>query len=323
MTRVVVTGCAGFIGSHLSEMLIEKEYDVLGIDNFMSKSYASEIKRSNIKALQNSGNFEFREIDLLGKLDSGIFQNGDVVINEAAMPGLPLSWIDPKLYFEANTFLPINLLNAISGVSLSKFIQISTSSVYGKFAVGDEKLALNPNSPYGVSKLSAEHMIRNYCTNNEIPFNILRYFSVFGPRQRPDMAYSQIIRKMARGEPIEIFGDGKQSRTNTFVTDIVMGTILAMETAPNGEVYNLAGSTSVTLSETIRFIAEEMKVSKPQIIQLPERIGDQRETKGVFEKASKHFGYRPEVDFWEGLKLQIEYQNANFKVALDLHPLKT
>jgi nucleoside-diphosphate-sugar epimerase len=240
MLRVVVTGCAGFIGSHLCEHLLTKGYTVLGIDNFLSESYSSEIKRKNLISLLENKNFTFLELDLLGDIDPKLFRDGDYVINEAAMPGLPLSWTDPNLYFRVNTFLPMNILHALSGVKILKFVQISTSSVYGRFAVGNENLELSPISPYGVSKLAAEYMIKNYCQNNSVPFNILRYFSVFGPRQRPDMAYAQIISKLSRNEPLHIFGDGKQSRTNTYVTDIAVGTTLAMERGRNAEIYNLS-----------------------------------------------------------------------------------
>jgi len=311
--RVIVTGCAGFIGSHLSELLLNSGYQVLGIDNFLAQSYSADIKKSNLQSLLNAPGFTFMELDLLGKIDSKIFKDGDFIVNEAAMPGLPMSWADPNLYFQTNTLLPINILNAVSGIKISKFVQISTSSVYGRFAVGDENLDLNPSSPYGVSKLAAEHMVRNFCQNNRIPFTILRYFSVFGPRQRPDMAYAQIITKLAQDERLEIYGDGKQSRTNTFVSDIAVGTKLALENSHDGEVYNLAGNTSVTLIETIYFIANQLGVMNPRIVQMSERVGDQRDTKGIYEKASRDFGYQPQTKFWEGLKQQIEFQIQTHK----------
>lgn len=307
MQRVVVTGCAGFIGSHLCELLVNSGYEVLGFDNFLSESYSAEIKQKNLGSLLGKTNFAFFELDLLGDIDPEMFRDGDYVINEAAMPGLPMSWADPNLYFRINTFLPINLLNALTRKRIAKFVQISTSSVYGRFAVGNENLELNPSSPYGVSKLAAEYMVKNYCQNNSIPFNIVRYFSVFGPRQRPDMAYSQIISKLSQNEPVQIFGDGKQSRTNTYVTDIAMGTKLVMERGRNGEIYNLAGNTSVTLMEAINFISRELDIKSPNIVRMPEREGDQRDTKGVYEKAQKEIGYEPQMDFWGGLRSQIEF----------------
>jgi len=309
MGRVVVTGAAGFIGSHLSEHLLKCGYEVLGIDNFLAESYSQESKRKNLSALLNEKKFTFIELDLLTEIDPNIFKDGDCIVNEAAMPGLPLSWSNPNLYFQVNTLLPVNILSALGRVKLSRFIQISTSSVYGRFAVGDEKLDLNPISPYGVSKLAAEYMVKTFCENNKIPFNILRYFSVFGPRQRPDMAYSQIIHKLVKDEPLHIFGDGKQSRTNTYVSDIALGTNLAIEHARNGEVYNLAGKTSVSLLEVIDFIAGELQIKNPKIIRMPERVGDQKDTKGVFEKATTDLGYDPQMNFWDGLQKQIKYQS--------------
>ena len=314
MPRVVVTGAAGFIGSHLCEYLLGCGYEVLGIDNFLVESYSQETKRNNLSALLNMEKFTFIEFDLLTEIDPSIFKDGDYIVNEAAMPGLPLSWSNPKLYFQVNTLLPINILNALKGVNIEKFVQISTSSVYGRFAVGDEKLELNPISPYGVSKLAAEHMVKNYCENNNIRFNILRYFSVFGPRQRPDMAYSQIINKLVKNEQLLIFGDGRQSRTNTYVLDIAVGTKLAMERGRDREIYNLAGKTSVTLLETIEFISSELGITNPNVIRMPERPGDQRDTKGVFEKATSDLGYNPQVDFWSGLREQIEYQIRSLSI---------
>ena len=151
-------------------------------------------------------------------------------------------------------------------------------------------------------------MVRNFCNIHDIEFNILRYFSVYGPRQRPDMAYSQIISKILRDEQVFIYGDGKQSRTNTYVTDIVSGTIAAINGAQSGEIYNLSGDVSVSLLETVNFIASQLGKSGLRIEHLTERIGDQKETKGEFEKAKKHFEYQPKVNFWDGLKEQIEYQ---------------
>ncbi len=303
--RVVVLGAAGFIGSHLCEQLLRKDYKVLGIDAFIDESYAGSIKRENIANCLSNPNFEFIEFNLREKISPSFFRDDDVVINEAAMPGLPLSWTKSEFYFQSNTFIPTNVLSNLNGTRIKKFIQISTSSVYGKFAVGDENLPLQPISPYGVSKLAAEYMVANLCGGLDIPFNTLRYFSVFGPRQRPDMAYSQIIRKSLMGDDIEIFGDGKQSRTNTYVSDIVAGTIQAIDNGIPGEIYNLAGNKSVNLLEVIEFINAKLG-SKSKIKFADPRQGDQRQTEGIFSKASSHLGYLPEVDFWEGLEMQIK-----------------
>jgi UDP-glucuronate 4-epimerase len=303
--RIVVLGAAGFIGSHLCDQLLSEDYNVLGIDAFIDESYAASIKRENIASTLLRPNFEFIEFNLRERFLPGFLRDGDVIINEAAMPGLPLSWTKSEFYFQSNTFIPTNVLSNLNGTRIKKFIQISTSSVYGKFAVGDESLPLQPISPYGVSKLAAEYMVANLCGGLEIPFNTLRYFSVFGPRQRPDMAYSQVIRKCLLGEEIEIFGDGRQSRTNTYVSDIVSGTIQTIDNGIPGEIYNLAGNQSVNLLEVIEFINSKLG-SKSKIKFSDPRQGDQRQTEGIFSKASSHLGYFPEVDFWEGLERQIK-----------------
>jgi UDP-glucuronate 4-epimerase len=307
--RIVVLGAAGFIGSHLCEQLLLENYEVLGIDAYIDESYPGVIKRKNIAKSLLHPNFSFMECDLRDQIAPNTFRNNDVIINEAAMPGLPLSWTNSKFYFQSNTFVPINVLSNLEGLQIKKYIQISTSSVYGKFAVGDENLPLQPISPYGVSKLSAEFMVSNLCNNLEIPYNTLRYFSVFGPRQRPDMAYSQIIRKCMAGDEIEIFGDGKQSRTNTFVSDIVSGTIQTISKGISGEIYNLAGNQSVNLLEVIDFIKKNLD-SKSKIKFLKPRQGDQRQTEGIFRKATSQLGYFPVVDFWEGLERQIKWHCA-------------
>ena len=150
----MITGSAGFIGSHLAENLLESGHEVLGIDNFLSSSYSREIKIKNIEKSMKYPNYTFLEIDLCSLEDSKVFQKDDIVINEAAMPGLPLSWVDPELYFRSNTFLPVNLLRLGETAKIKKFVQISTSSVYGKFAVGDESLPHKSCKPLWCEQIS-------------------------------------------------------------------------------------------------------------------------------------------------------------------------
>jgi nucleoside-diphosphate-sugar epimerase len=306
--RVLVTGGAGFIGSHLAETLSLHGHDVTVLDSLSSFLYSRRLKEENISGFSKKG-IKFLKLDLLSDPLEEAVINQDVVINEAAIPGLEKSWSHLDVYLSSNVIGLGRLLEATRNVGqLSKFIQISTSSVYGKVATGSEDSALEPYSPYGVSKLAAENLVRSYGYNFGIPHTILRYFSVYGPRQRPDMAYQRFISAISRGEPIVIYGDGSQSRTNTFVTDIVDGTIAAMGAArtSNGKVYNLSGNEEVTLIEAITEIEYQLK--KKAIIKFGNaRAGDQKITSGDYSQAINDFSYSPKKDFKLGISEQIRW----------------
>ncbi len=304
--RVLVTGGAGFIGSHLAETLSLHGHQVTVLDSLSSFLYSSRRKEENISGFNRMG-IKFHHLNLLSDPLEEIVINQDVVINEAAIPGLEKSWSHLDVYLGSNVIGLGRLLEAAKNVGqLSKFIQISTSSVYGKVATGSEDSVLEPFSPYGVSKLAAENLVRSYGYNFGMPHTILRYFSVYGPRQRPDMAYQKFISAISRGEPIVVYGDGSQSRTNTFVSDIVDGTIAAMhaESKSNGRIYNLSGSEMVTLIEAITEIEYQLK-KKAMIKFGNTRAGDQKITSGDFSQANKDFSYSPKKDFKSGIFEQI------------------
>jgi nucleoside-diphosphate-sugar epimerase len=303
--KVLVTGGAGFIGSHLSETLAMNGHEVTVIDSFSDFLYSRELKESNLVNFASQG-ILFQKLDLSTDLLDELVQSQDVVINQAGIPGLVKSWSHFSEYMNANVFGLSRLLESVKRSNVSKFIQISTSSVYGKKATGDENSELNPYSPYGVSKLAAENLVRAYSYNFGIPFCILRYFSVYGPRQRPDMAYQKFISAILKGEEIEVFGDGSQTRTNTFVSDIVNGTILAMEsrTKTNNKTYNLSGVQSISLSNAISEIQNQIG-QKAKIKFSTARFGDQKETLGDISLAKKDFGYSPVIDFTTGINRQI------------------
>jgi nucleoside-diphosphate-sugar epimerase len=304
--RILVTGAAGFIGSHLSERLVADGHSVVGVDAFIPY-YPRELKVANLESLRTSQGFEFRELDLrtddLGPVVSG----GDAVIHEAATPGLPRSWTDFELYVSCNVSATQRLLEAVSQAGVSRYVQVSTSSVYGREAVGDETVPVRPISPYGVTKLAAEHLALAYRDLHALPVVILRYFSIYGPRQRPDMAYNIMTEAMLDGAPITVFGDGEQSRSSTYVEDCVAGTIGALEGGRDGEVYNLGGGVEITLLEAIAFLGEALGV-KPEIRFGPARAGDQRRTQADFSKAARDFGYAPKVAPDEGLARQARWQ---------------
>lgn len=290
--RVLVTGVAGFIGSKVADLLLQSGVEVVGIDCFLDESYSKHIKISRLQPLLLKSNFVFYEFDMR-KDDFSVLPSGiSHVINEAAMPGLMKSWSDLGLYLDSNILTVGRLLQAMARWNITKFIQISTSSVYGQNAIGDESSTLAPVSPYGVSKLAAENLVHAYSKNYQIPYSILRYFSVYGPGQRPDMGYSIFIDHALRNKEITIFGDGTQRRTNTYIDDCALGTVQALEKAKLGETYNLSGNHSISVNEVISII--ETQLGKPLNITFKaKRPGDQFETNGDSSKASSHFNFNP------------------------------
>jgi len=305
---VLVTGAAGFIGSRLSLQLIEEGAHVVGVDNFLAESYSRSQKELNLFPLRELDNFKFFEMDLrFDNLES--LPKIDYIINEAAMPGLMLSWKSLELYLNSNVLLVGKLLDFARQRGISKFIQISTSSVYGEFAVGSEDSPTNPVSPYGVTKLAAEHLIKTYANSYGIPFVILRYFSVYGPGQRPDMAYNKFISAALKGLPITIYGDGSQRRTNTYIQDCVNGTVKSLQFGRAGETYNISGSTSISVNEAVEIISKA--VGNKVLVNFEDsRPGDQTETKGDSTKASQHFNFLPAVSPEAGLVAQLKWQQT-------------
>src|SRR5436190_1353557 len=249
--KCLVTGAAGFIGSHLCERLLQAGHAVRGLDAFIPY-YPRAVKEANLAAARLHRGFEFRAADLrtdpLDELVNGV----EVIFHLAAMPGLPRSWTDFDLYETCNVTATQRLLEAVRGSSsLQRFVYASTSSVYGRFASGDESLPPRPISPYGVTKLAAENLCRSYAEEQGLPLVVLRYFSVYGPRQRPDMGYARFIDAMLRDRPLPVYGDGQQVRGNTYVADCVEATVAAM-TAPVAETYNVGGGEAASVWDILR-----------------------------------------------------------------------
>jgi UDP-glucuronate 4-epimerase len=306
--QILVTGAAGFVGSHLSERLVRDGHRVVGLDAFVG-SYGEEVKRDNLRALEQGTGFSFHRLDLrtdpLDDLVAGI----DVIINEAAVAGLAPSWADLELYATCNILGLGRLMEAAERAKVARFVQVSTSSVYGLDAVGDEERPKRPSSPYGVTKLAAEHLVLAHVDAFGLPATILRYFSIYGPRQRPDMAYHLFTEALLDGRPITIHGDGEQSRSNTYVDDVVEATVLAIDSAAVGEAYNIGGGTSLTVNRAIAMLGEIIGV-EPEIRHGPSSPGDQRHTMADATKARRAFGYRPSVGPEEGLRRQVEWHRA-------------
>jgi UDP-glucuronate 4-epimerase len=303
--RILVTGAAGFIGSHLCERLLEYGHEVLGIDAFIPYYPRAQKERNLARALENS-KFTFVEVDLRSAPLDGLLSRMDSVIHEAAMPGLPASWVDFDLYMTCNIQATQRLLEACLRARIERFVHVSTSSVYGLEATGNEDSIPQPVSPYGVTKLAAECLCRAYQKNFGLPAVICRYFSVFGPRQRPDMAYDIFIKSLLAGEKITVFGDGAQSRGNTYVDDCVEATVLALLKAPVGEIYNVGGGTEADLMEVIGLL-EQLTGKKSMLEYKAARPGDQRRTLADTRKIRSQLGWEPKVSLREGLKRQVEH----------------
>lgn len=311
--RVVVTGAAGFVGSHIVDALLDRGDNVVGIDCF-TDYYGRKQKEQNLREAREHPGFTLAEVDLrTGDLDTWL-DGADAVVNEAATPGLLLSWDEFERYESCNVSAVHRLIKACQRVKVPRFVQASTSSVYGPVATGVEASSTRPISPYGVTKLAAEHLLLAHHDMFGFPAVVLRYFSIYGPRQRPDMAYRIFCERLLRGEPITIYGDGHQSRGNTYVGDCVAATLLAIERGEAGEVLNIGGGREIELLEAIEIIADALETT-PQIEFRPERPGDQHRTLADTSLARAVLGWAPQVDPLAGLPLEADWVRKQHRVA--------
>jgi nucleoside-diphosphate-sugar epimerase len=307
--KCIVTGAAGFIGSHLCEELLRRGNQVIALDSFVPY-YAKQLKERNLAGVLSHPSCRFVDIDLRTDYLDDLLVGAEVVFHLAAMPGLARSWTDLELYWSCNVKATERLLDALrrcSG-SLERFIYASTSSVYGRFGSGDENLPTKPSSPYGVTKLAGENLCRAYSEAYDIPIVTLRYFSVYGPRQRPDMGYHRFIKAMLQSRPVVIYGDGRQVRGNTYVSDCVQATLAAVNAKP-GEIYNIGGGETASVWDILRLL-EELSGRQVLVQQEPPRPGDQRYTMADTTKLRTHFGWEPQVALAEGLARQWEWQQT-------------
>lgn len=306
--KCLVTGAAGFIGSHLCERLLQAGHEVVGLDAFIPY-YPRAVKEGNLAMARTHRYFSFHEVDLRSDRLDGLVHGAEVIFHLAAMPGLSQSWTQFDLYESCNVTATQRLLEAVHRLpSLRRFIQASTSSVYGRFAAGDEMLTTRPISPYGVTKLAAENLCRAYAEERGMPLVILRYFSVYGPRQRPDMAYHRFVQALANGEPVVIYGDGTQMRGNTYVTDCVEATMAAIQALP-GEIYNVGGGEAVSVWDVLGKL-EVLVGRRAAIRREPARPGDQRSTGADTTKLYRHLAWQPRISLDEGLARQVSWQRG-------------
>ena len=308
MANVVVTGAAGFVGSHLSEQLIARGHRVTGIDAFIPY-YPRPLKERNLASLREESRFSFHEVDLREVNVRPLLEGADAVFHLAAMAGLLRSWQEFDAYMTCNVLATQRLLEGARDVAVPHFLNISTSSVYGRFATGDETSPPAPISPYGITKLAAENLCLAYAENYNLPVTILRLFSVYGPRQRPDMGYNIFIRSILQGDLITIDGDGNDSRSNTYVQDCARGLILALEQPAQsvGEVFNIGGGEEVSVNQVLR-ILEDLAGRQAHTAHGPRRPGDQRRTVADTSKARRLLGYDPSTTVADGLAAQMVWQ---------------
>ena len=300
--RIVVTGAAGFIGSHLCEHLLAAGHEVAGLDCF-TDYYARGLKEANLEVARRHERFTFAELDLRTDALDALLEGADAVINEAAMPGLVRSWSDFDAYQSCNLTALHRLIEASKRQGIGRFVQASTSSVYGAEAIGDEDQPTRPISPYGVTKLAAEHLLLAHQRTHGFPVVILRYFSIYGPRQRPDMAYRIFCERLLDGEPITIYGDGRQTRGNTYVSDCVSATVAALTRGEVGQQFNVGGGEAVALVDAVEVLAGALGVT-PVIEHAPARPGDQRRTMADTTRARTLLHWSPEVVPEDGLRRQ-------------------
>ena len=310
--KALVTGAAGFIGSHLSAALLDRGAQVTGLDCF-TDYYARAIKESNLEHNRVRQGFRFIEARIQDADLPRVLEGVTHVFHLAAQAGVRKSWgRDFRTYTENNVDASQHLLEACAGLPLHRFVYASSSSVYGDNATIPmrEEALPQPVSPYGVTKLAAEHLCRLYFVNHGVPATSLRYFTVYGPRQRPDMAFHRFLRAALNGDPITLYGDGEQTRDFTYVTNVVDGVIRAAETpAVAGEVFNVATSSRISLNQLLATL-KRIFGSSVEPIYKDARPGDVRDSQADITKAQQKLGYEPAVGLEEGLRETVAWYRS-------------
>jgi len=301
--NILVTGAAGFVGAAVCRELLEAGHSVIGVDPLTDDLYPALVKRNRCSDLTQYSNFRFVERSMEHESIRDCVRDSNVVINEAALPGLALSWTETEKYFSANVLSLRALIGFILEEGSPHLVHASTSSVYGATAVGKENQALAPVSPYGVSKLAAEALIAAYESEADLLATVLRYFSVYGPGQRPDMAYERFCRAIVTRQEITITGDGEQSRSNTYIADVVDATVRAAVIQPKGLVANIAGDETISMNQAIKLLAEFLNET-PHVHYVPRTYGDQTSTQGDASLAKRLLGWKPKTSISEGLRAQ-------------------
>lgn len=304
MSKVVITGGAGFIGSHIAESCVSNGYEVIIIDNF-DDYYSPKIKASNIESIleHRTAKFVFGDIRDLDFLKNIIDKDVEYIFHEAAQAGVRISVEDPFKANNVNVIGTLNVLKASLEAGVKRVINASSSSVYGKvvYLPFDELHPNQPISPYGVSKLAAEHYCRVFYEVYGLPTVSLRYFTVYGPRMRPDLAISIFTEKMLNNESITIFGDGSQTRDFTYIEDIVNVNMKLLDTnKANGKAINIGSGNRISVNELVSFL-KDILGSSSEIKRIDVQKGDAKHTLADVGLANELVGYIPSVNIKNGL----------------------
>lgn len=315
--RALITGVAGFIGSQLATELLDRGHHVQGVDAFTS-AYASRLKHHNLDTIRGRDRFCFAEADIRECALEQFVEPVEVVFHLAAIAGVRASWRHGfRDYVDHNILATQRLLEAARHTSRPRFVYASSSSIYGnaeRYPVHEEDKK-RPNSPYGVSKLSAENLCDTYADAFGLYTVSLRYFSVYGPRQRPDMGVHRIIEAALKGTTFTVYGDGHQVRDMTYVGDVVDATIMAAsESVPPGTAANIAGGSQVALKDLIQEIAVLAR-AEVQIEYTPAQDGDVERTAGDTTRAREILGWRPMTSLTDGLTAQIAWHRETDPAA--------
>lgn len=303
--KALITGCAGFIGSNLTDYLLEKGYEVTGIDCF-TDYYSKKLKKANIANALKNKNFKFIEENILNIEE---YPKVDYIFHMAAQAGVRASWGENfDIYTKNNVEATQKLLEFYKDLKIKKFIYSSSSSVYGdsKLPMHEESL-LKPVSPYGVTKLAAEHLCYLYWKNYNVPTISLRYFTVYGPRQRPDMAINKFIKAIFNKEKIIVYGDGEQTRDFTYIDDVVNAIVLSAESYVKGEVFNIGGGSRISINELIKEI-ERLTKHEAFVKYIKKQEGDVIDTQADLTKI-RGLSWNPEIDIHSGLEKYISSMN--------------
>ncbi len=305
--EILITGGAGFIGSHVADRFLRDGHSVRVLDNF-DPYYSPGLKRQNVQANEGNENYKLIEGDVRDRETvKNAVKGADLIIHEAAQAGVRASVENPEKTISVNMDGTVNILSAAKDAGIKKIVFASSSSVYGKvhYLPFDEKHPTEPISPYGVTKVAGEGLCRVYSELYGMEIPMLRYFTVYGPRVRPDLAINAFFRKAMKNGPLEIFGDGSKTRDFTYIDDIVEGTMLAVEkgkTAP----YNLGGGNRISVKELAEKIIS-ISGSSSEIVYSEDQRGDVIDTMSNPEKAKRELGWEPKTKIEDGLKKYYEW----------------